>query len=41
LIDIAIAGRPEEYVRRGPDVASTVTDIPPAQLQYLRQHPTQ
>jgi hypothetical protein len=39
LIDAAIGGAPEDYVRRGPDVASTVPDIPPEQLAYLRAHP--
>lgn len=41
LLDATIMGRPEEYVARGPDVASTVPDIPPEQLDYLRQHPAQ
>jgi GH24 family phage-related lysozyme (muramidase) len=41
LLDVAIAGSPEDYVVRGPDVASRVADIPPEQLEYLRQHPTQ
>jgi len=41
LLDVAIMGRPEDYVTRGPDVASTVPDIPAEQLDYLRQHPAQ
>jgi len=28
-------------VTRGPDVASTVPNIPSEQLDYLRQHPAQ
>jgi hypothetical protein len=41
LIDAAIGGRPEDYVARGPDVASTIPTIPPEQLDYLRHHPAQ
>jgi GH24 family phage-related lysozyme (muramidase) len=38
LLDFAIAGRPDQYVVRGPDVTATVTPIPNEQLQYLRAH---
>jgi GH24 family phage-related lysozyme (muramidase) len=40
-IDAFISGSPDSFVVRGPDVASTVPDIPAEQLAYLRQHPTQ
>jgi hypothetical protein len=38
LADWAIAGRPDDYVQRGPDVAATVPPIPDEQIQYLRAH---
>lgn len=36
LIDWAIAGKPEQYVRKGQDVVVPVPDIPKEQLDYLR-----
>jgi GH24 family phage-related lysozyme (muramidase) len=38
LADWAISGAPEDWVARGPDVASTVPAIPAEQAAYLRQH---
>lgn len=36
LTDAFISGSPEDYVVRGPDVAGSVTTIPPEQIQYLQ-----
>ncbi len=38
LSDWFIDGSPEDWVRRGPDVASTVPAIPAEQQAYLREH---
>lgn len=38
LADWAISGNPEDWVVRGPDVASTVPAIPAEQVAYLRTH---
>jgi hypothetical protein len=38
LLDFAVAGRPDEYVRRGADVTASITEIPAEQMAYLRAH---
>jgi GH24 family phage-related lysozyme (muramidase) len=36
--DFAIAGTPEDYVRKGDDVIVPVPEVPEAQLTYLKDH---
>jgi hypothetical protein len=36
--DFAIAGTPEDYVRKGEDVVVPVPEVPEAQLKYLKEH---
>ena len=37
-IELAVLGKPEEYVQRGPDVIGEIPPIPEKQLKYLRAH---
>ena len=37
-IEVAVLGKPEEYVQRGPDVSADVPPIPEQQLKFLRAH---